>query len=309
LQRARLISATLEVAAVKGAANMTVAHVVERSGVSRRTFYEIFEDREDCFHAAFEQALGRASERVLAAYGSQRAWRERIGTGLLALLEFLDHEPILGRMLIVEAMSGGPRTLARRNEAMARITMAVDAGRGSADKASLPASPLTAEAIVGGAFSVIHARMAQAGHAPLVSLTGPLMSMIVMPYLGAAAARRELERPAPYPREERGHVESGQLLADPFKEAGMRLTYRTVRALTAIVERPGASNRAIAQAAGVGDQGQISKLLGRLERIGLVANTGLGPGTGTPNAWTLTDKGRQVVYAIHSHSTSAGIEG
>ncbi len=94
------------------------------------------------------------------------------------------------------------------------------------------------------------------------------------------------------------------MLADPFKEAGMRLTYRTVRVLSAIAECPGASNRAIGIAAGVQDQGQISKLLGRVERIGLVANTGLGPGTGAPNSWTLTDMGRQVVHAIRAHGTS-----
>ena len=278
--------------------------------MSRRTFYEIFEDREDCFHATFEQALSFASERVLAAYEARRGWHERIGAGLAALLVFLDEEPALGRLLIVEAMSGGPRTLARRNEAMVQITRAVDAGRGLTDKAPLPASPLTAEAVVGGAFSVIHARMAQADHAPLAELAGPLMSMIVMPYLGSAAARRELERPLPPHQTEPRRAEGGPLLSDPFKEAGMRLTYRTVRVLSAIAEQPSASNRVIGQAAGVGDQGQISKLLGRLVRIGLVANTGLGPGTGAPNAWTLTDKGRRVMYAIHhAHGASSESKG
>ena len=54
-----------DVAAQQGAGSVTVAHVVERSGVSRRTFYEHFSDREDCLLAAFERALTLASDRVV----------------------------------------------------------------------------------------------------------------------------------------------------------------------------------------------------------------------------------------------------
>jgi AcrR family transcriptional regulator len=304
LQRARLLSAMSDVAAERGATNLSVAHVVERSGVSRRTFYELFDSSEECFLAAFEQALSLASRQVLAAYESQRGWCEQVRAGLIALLDFLDAEPILGKLLIVEALSGGPRALERRSEVLAGITRAIDAGRGATGAVAGPASPLTAEGVVGGAFGVIHARVAQAGQTPLIGLTGPLMSMIVMPYLGAAAARRELDRPLPRLQAERRRAGGVPFLVDPFKAAGMRLTYRTVRALSAIADTPGASNRTIARAAGIEDQGQISKMLARLGRIGLVANSGLGPGTGAPNAWTLTAKGRQVVQAIESHSTS-----
>jgi DNA-binding MarR family transcriptional regulator len=85
----------------------------------------------------------------------------------------------------------------------------------------------------------------------------------------------------------------------------MRLTYRTVRVLMAIVDNPGASNRTIGRIAGINDPGQISKLLGRLQRIDLVSNTGLGPGTGLPNSWSLTGKGWQVVQTVRSHSEGA----
>ncbi|HEV3095335.1 MAG TPA: TetR/AcrR family transcriptional regulator [Solirubrobacteraceae bacterium] len=287
-----------DVATQRGASHVTVAHVTERSGVSRRTFYELFEDREDCFLAAFEQALEFASERVLSAYRSQESWRERIAAALSALLVFLDEEPVVGKLLIVESLSGGPRTLDRRNEAIAQITSAIDGGREEARAASPPR--LTAEGIVGGALTVIHSRLGEADRRPLVQLLNQLMSMIVLPYLGATVARRELDRPAPKSRSPRDEREP--LLSDPFKDAGMRLTYRTVRVLMAIVDRPGASNRMIGQSAGVSDQGQVSKLLSRLQRIGLAANTGLRPGQGAPNAWVLTDKGHQVVHTIRSHS-------
>jgi AcrR family transcriptional regulator len=303
LQRARILSAMFEVAAERGAGSVSVAHVVDRSGVSRRTFYEAFSDREDCFLAAFEQALSYASERVVPAYESQGSWRERIRAGLVALLSFLDEEPVIGKLLIVESLSGGPRTLARRARVVGQITRAIDEG-GRDAKAASP-QPLTAEGIVGGVLSVIHSRLAQGDRAPLVGLTGPLMSMIVLPYLGAAAARRELDRPLPVsPRGERR--ESSPLMADPFKDAGMRLTYRTVRVLMAIADHQGGSNRLIGETAGITDQGQISKLLNRLERIALVKNTGLGPGTGGPNAWSLTEKGRRITDRIRAHTPDEG---
>jgi DNA-binding IclR family transcriptional regulator len=78
----------------------------------------------------------------------------------------------------------------------------------------------------------------------------------------------------------------------------MRLTYRTVRVLMAVAANPGSSNRAVADGAGIKDQGQISKLLHRLERLGLIGNDGAGGPPGGPNAWALTAKGREVEDAI-----------
>jgi DNA-binding MarR family transcriptional regulator len=82
----------------------------------------------------------------------------------------------------------------------------------------------------------------------------------------------------------------------------MRLTYRTIRVLLAIGEQPGASNREIGAAAGIEDQGQISKLLARLARLGLIDNAGLGHHTGSPNEWALTQKGRHLQNTIHKQT-------
>ena len=78
IQRARMLVAMVEVCAEHGPANVTVAGVVERAGVSRRTFYEIFDDCEDCLLAALDEGLRRASERVLPAYRGGGRWSERI---------------------------------------------------------------------------------------------------------------------------------------------------------------------------------------------------------------------------------------
>ena len=297
LQRARILSATFDVACELGVQNMSVAHVVDRSGVSRRTFYEHFSDREDCYLAAFEQALARASERVLFAYRSEGSWRERIRAGLVGLLSFLDSEPHVGRVLVCQSLVSGQTVLQRRAEIFERLTQAVQEGegRGAGDMHAA----LTAEGVVGGVLTVIQARFEEAGHEPLLALTNQLMGMIVLPYLGAAARRRELGRPLPQPASVKVDDATG---LDPFKDAGMRLTYRTARVLLVIAERPDVSNRVVGELAGIGDQGQVSKLLGRLRRIGLIVNTGLAPGQGAPNAWSLTAKGRRLADRLRVHS-------
>jgi hypothetical protein len=77
---------------------------------------------------------------------------------------------------------------------------------------------------------------------------------------------------------------------DRLRELGIRSTYRTGCVLAAIAKHPGASNREVADAAGILDEGQISRLLKRLQKLGLIENTGLGHTKGEPNAWWLTTK-------------------
>jgi DNA-binding MarR family transcriptional regulator len=136
----------------------------------------------------------------------------------------------------------------------------------------------------------------------MVALLAPLMAMIVLPYQGQAAAAREASRPAP--RRRRAAPAHG----DPLRELDMRLTYRTVRVLSAIAalggHGPGPSNRQVADTAGVADQGQISPLLARLEHLGLIENAGGGPARGEPNVWCLTPKGQEIEHTIRRQATS-----
>jgi DNA-binding MarR family transcriptional regulator len=87
-------------------------------------------------------------------------------------------------------------------------------------------------------------------------------------------------------------------MSDPFRDLPMRLTYRTAQVLSSIAAVPGASSKQIAGAAGISDEGQTSRLMGRLERLGLVRNTGGLSGRGEAKAWTLTERGRGIVGAI-----------
>jgi AcrR family transcriptional regulator len=305
IQRARILAAMSQVTCERGAHNVTVAHVVERAGVSRRTFYETFADTQDCLLAALEHALGCAAERVGAAYESHERWRERIRAALAASLELFDEEPHLARLLVVESLNAGEKALRRRAEVLHALTEAVDAARGELQARVESPPRLTAEGVVGAVLSVLHTRLSGRDSQPLSTLLNPLMSMIVLPYLGSAAARRELARPVAIPMARAGRSESAQLRSDPFKDAGMRMTYRTMRVLSVIAAHPGFSNRRIGAAAGVSDQGQMSKLLARLQRLGLVSNNGAGHAQGEPNAWVLTPAGRMVQLSIRNHTEGA----
>ena len=288
IQRARILTAMVEVSREHGPGDATVARVVDRAGVSRRTFYELFEDRERCFLAALDRGSARVSQAVLESYDPDARWAERIRTGLTGLFSFLDLEPGVGWLLIVCSLGAGTDALERRRHVLAQITTVIDQGRMERRGTELPS--LMAEGIVGGALSIIQARLLDEGGRRLIELLNPLMGMIVLPYLGPNAARTELEHPVP--TRDAGAAAHGS--GDPLRDLEMRLTYRTVRVLREIAAVPGASNREIGDAAGVSDQGQISKLLTRLERLGLVRKIGSEPGKGAPNAWALSDKGAEV---------------
>lgn len=306
IQRGRILAAMVEACAEYGSASVTVAHVVERAGVSRRTFYELYRDREQCFLATFDDGIERASRYVLEDYDSYAKWVVRLRLVLTRLLAFLDVEPGIGQLLIVGSLGAGPAALSRRSHVIAQIVAFVQEG-GAEAKTSAQPLPLTAEGIVGGVLSVLHARLLDVlasfsdlnefprddEQASLLELTGPLMSMIVLPYLGPAAARRELVRPVPLPPT---LVEP--VPADPLRDVQMRLTYRTTRVLAAIGAHPGCSNREVGLAADMQDQGQISKLLTRLASLGLIENMPAGLARGGPNAWALTAKGREIERAI-----------
>jgi AcrR family transcriptional regulator len=296
IQRARVLGALGEVVAERGVGAATVAHIVARAGVSRRTFYELFADREECFLAAFDAAVERVAARVVPAYAGAGRWRDRVRAGLVAGLELLDEEPALGALCVVHALGAGPLALERRAVVVRVLVDAVAEGGREARKGRVP-SRLVAEGVVGAVLAVLHTRLSRPPGRPLVGLAGPLMGMIVLPYLGPAAADRELARPAP----RRGGARRRGVREDPLKGLDMRLTYRTVRVLLAIGGEPGVSNRRVGDAAGIADQGQTSKLLQRLEHLGLIENAGRGTaGRGEPNAWRLTTRGEQLQRTIHA---------
>ncbi len=298
IQRIRLLASMADVVCERGAGDVSVAFVVERAGVSRRTFYEIFDGQEECFLATFEEAIARAGEYVSRACDQAAKWADGVRSALEALLRFLRDEPALGRIAVVESLSAGAKALELRRCVIARMVTAVDAGRQEASGGS-QITTVTAEGVVGGVASVIHTRLV-ARDSDILDLLNPLMAMIVLPYLGAAAASRELDQPvAKIPARNRA------VPANPLKSLDMRLTYRTVMTLAAVKENPRRSNRVIGEASGIGDQGQASKLLARLERLGLVENARTDSSKGAANAWTLTEQGEEVANVLAAQVTAS----
>jgi AcrR family transcriptional regulator len=299
IQRSRLLAAAVVAVDELGYADTTVSDVASRARVSRRTFYELFENREECLAAVLEDVVALVAGEIVAAGLDGLAWRERVRGGLSVILSFLDREPALARVCVVQALRGGPRLLERREEILAGLARVVDEGRLESGRGG-GCTSLTAEGVVGAAFAIVYARLLRGEREPLTGLLGELMGMIVLPYLGAAAARRELARPvqggsggAPGDQAVRGGA-----VGDPLQGVSMRLTYRTARVIESVAACPGGSNREVAERAGIHDPGQISKLLSRLERLGLLVNTGEGHAKGEPNAWSLTPTGLRVVQRL-----------
>jgi AcrR family transcriptional regulator len=307
-QRSRMLSSAVAVIAERGYGEMSVARITAAAGVSRRTFYDLFKDREDCFIAAFEDTVARAREAMLAGYASEQGWLAQTRAGLRALLLFLDREPGIRSLLVVDALQAGPRVLRRRAEILERLSRALhDGGCRAGTGGELPA--LTGEAVTGAVLGVIHTRLLVKRPGRMADLVNPLMSVIVLPYLGPEAAQEELSRPAPSTARSRSAQVTPSPPGDPLAGIPMRITYRTLLVLGAIGESPGASNREIADEAGVADQGQISKLLARLSTLGLIENTGPGQPSGEPNQWRLTRRGQKVHHVLRAQSSASQLNG
>src|SRR5450759_3167701 len=129
LQRNRLMGAAVEVVAELGYARLTVGSIIARARVSRKTFYDIFCDREDCFLAVFERTLASARELAAQAYAQEPGWREGVRSALRALLIFMDEEPALARLCVVDALIAGESVLEARCELLEGLAHAIDEGR------------------------------------------------------------------------------------------------------------------------------------------------------------------------------------
>jgi len=276
-----------------GADPVGATEVIARAGLPRRAFYELFADREACLLAAFDLAVERAGARMAEAYAAQARWRDGIRAGLAAFLGFLEDEPALGRLCVLDAIGAGEDVLSRRAQVLALLAQVVHEGRRERPAATAELPIVIAEGSIGAVLSVIQNRLLVEDERPLMELFGAMTSMIVLPYLGPAAARRELVRPPP--RVWRGAQRaSRRAAAIAGVSPGVRTTYRTARVLSAIAEYPGASNREIAERAGIVDQGQVSKLLARLASAELIANMGQRSSRGAPNSWCLTRSGERL---------------
>jgi AcrR family transcriptional regulator len=192
IQRERLLAAMTGAVTASGYNTLTVQSVLVRAGISRPTFYEQFVDKEDCFLAAFDAAAAQMRTRVEAAVAEAGPdWRDRLRSGIAALLRFIADEPEAARVVIVEARASSPAGLRRRDELLDHFAACIDAlVREDLDE---PPSAIAAAGVVGGVESVLYTRLQKGEADDLEALLPSLMYFAVLAYAGREAAGEELD--------------------------------------------------------------------------------------------------------------------
>lgn len=120
-QRRRLIAAMTELAAVNGYPDTTVSHVVARAGVGKPAFYESFADKEECFIAAYDDAIDYLTAAILGAFRPDHSVEARISEVLRALLGALAADDNRARIIMIESLKAGPTAAAHISEAHRRF--------------------------------------------------------------------------------------------------------------------------------------------------------------------------------------------
>jgi len=190
--RDSILDAVVEVVAERGVTDASVDRVLARTGLSRRAFYACFEDLEECLVAVLDGALRRAAPLVVEAFTREGgAWWEGMRAALAAMLVFFESEPALARVCLVEVQGAGPRVREHRERIF-------EAFRGLVveriESEVSHASPLAAEGLFASVVGIVNARLLARESRPLVELLGPVMGIIVGPFMDEAQVEREIER-------------------------------------------------------------------------------------------------------------------
>jgi AcrR family transcriptional regulator len=299
MQRKRILDAMVGEVAERGLRGATVAGVSARAGVSRSTFYELFENLETCILAVLTQVASRSTALMSKAFAREARWQDGVLAALAALLMSLDREPLLARVCLLETLAGSPTVLEHRARELALLNPLVDVGREQAHTNREPPE-LTAEASVASVAGILHTRLVTGEAPPFIGLLGQLMGLVVAPYLDPDEVAREIER-----GEGRARVIAQKR---PFGLSSPQIrvqlpaglshpgAYRARSCVIFLAANPAASNKAVAAGIGVSSLGQVSELLKRLAGTGLlIKHSG---GAGRPNAWYLSSHGEQLAQAL-----------
>lgn len=192
-QRNRIHQAMIEVVSDRGYPETRVVDVIGVAGVSRKTFYELFDSKEDCFLAAYDVLLDNLLGEATNAFESKSGapWAERIAAALESLLEHLSAHPEEARFAIVEVLAAGPKALARRDAALRQFTGFLEAGR-SETSVELPG--ITSIALAGGINELLYSEILHGAVTRLPSRLPDLMFWVALPFLGAEGATAQRER-------------------------------------------------------------------------------------------------------------------
>lgn len=155
IQHDRLMRAMAKTVAEYGYQETTVRRLLGRAGLSRRTYYELFEDKEDCFLAGYDEAIDYALGLAVAAYQEGETAEQKIELALRAFLQFCADEPDIARMCIVEVLAAGPAARARRAATMERLSDLME-GALNELRGDERLSKLSARGLIGGVHELIY---------------------------------------------------------------------------------------------------------------------------------------------------------
>ncbi len=189
-QRERLLTAVAKSCATKGYGATTIADICEAAGVSRATFYELFKDKEDCFHAAMELSLADAMGRILAVYSPDKPWATMVRDAAATFLDLLASRPTFARMALVEAPSSGERALELYASGKRVLQSLLDRGRDDpVEEQGIPSS--AGRAALAAAESLIVGQILAGNTARLRELLPDVVYIVTVPYLGQEEALRQ----------------------------------------------------------------------------------------------------------------------
>jgi AcrR family transcriptional regulator len=190
-QRRRLYAAAASVFARMGYADATAEAIAREAGMSKATFYEHFDNKEDCIIALFDAGAEAVIEAMrdagAQAHGHGPAGRVRalVRTYLEVLAAFPDE----AQTLLVEIIGAGPRAMERRDRVLAEYARTIDAAnREDAEGGLAPrlASPHDAFAVV-GAVVELASRQIRTGEPDDIRALEPVVERLVLGLLHAGA--------------------------------------------------------------------------------------------------------------------------
>jgi AcrR family transcriptional regulator len=187
-QRARVLRAMAESTAERGYGATTVAQVIDRAGVSRATFYELFSDKEECFLAAIREVVGRVTTTVAEARARPDEELGSLGSGIRALLELFAEEPAFARLVVLECRSSTPRALDLYLSTM-RATVSL-LGQGEHASGGPVSSSVAARAAFGGVEALIRKEIENDRAENLPELLPQLVYCALVPFRGIDEALR-----------------------------------------------------------------------------------------------------------------------
>jgi AcrR family transcriptional regulator len=156
-QRARLYAATIELVDELGYEELTVTGIARAAGVSNRTFYENFSDKEDCFSATYELIVRHAVHEVLVARQRSGGWQGKLRAGFRAFVREVSERPKAARLALVEAFKSQGAFRRMRHTSGLFETLVAESFTREPREAELP--PLVTKGIVAGVTRIARARL------------------------------------------------------------------------------------------------------------------------------------------------------